>query len=135
MILSLVRAGGNAYNTHTEGGITMRKTLGQLAKYYKPYKGVFFTDLLFATVGAAVTLIIPLLVRYITNRVIYLPQEAAVSLLLKLAVVMLAMVAIEAVSNYYITYFGHMMGAKIERDMRDEIFGHYQKLSFTCTRN
>lgn len=135
MILSLVRAGGNAYNTHTEGGITMRKTLGQLAKYYKPYKGVFFTDLLFATVGAAVTLIIPLLVRYITNRVIYLPQEAAVSLILKLAVVMLAMVAIEAVSNYYITYFGHMMGAKIERDMRDEIFGHYQKLSFTFYDN
>ena len=48
---------------------------------------------------------------------------------------MLVMVAVEAVSNYYITYFGHMMGARIERDMRDEIFGHYQKLSFTFYDN
>ena len=118
-----------------EGGKTMRKTLGQLAKYYKPYRGVFFSDLFFATLGAAVTLIIPLLVRYITNTVIYLPQGEAVSLILKLAAVMLGMVAIEAVSNYYITYFGHMMGARIERDMRDEIFGHYQKLSFTFYDN
>ena len=114
----------------------MRKTLGQLAKYYKPYRGVFFADLFFATLGAAVTLIIPLLVRYITNTVIYLPQGEAVSLILKLAAVMLGMVAIEAVSNYYITYFGHMMGARIERDMRDEIFGHTRScpLPFTITR-
>lgn len=85
--------------------------------------------------GAAVTLVLPLLVRYITNTVIYLPGGEATRLILTLALVMLVMVAVEAVSNYYITYFGHMMGARIERDMRDEIFGHYQKLSFTFYDN
>lgn len=81
------------------------------------------------------TLVLPLLVRYITNTVIYLPGGEATRLILTLALVMLVMVAVEAVSNYYITYFGHMMGARIERDMRDEIFGHYQKLSFTFYDN
>ena len=113
----------------------MRKTLKQLAGYYKPYKRVFFCDLFFAMLGAAVTLVLPLLVRYITNTVIYLPGGEATRLILTLALVMLVMVAVEAVSNYYITYFGHMMGARIERDMRDEIFGHYQKLSFTFYDN
>lgn len=86
--------------------------------------------------GAAVTLVLPLLVRYI-NQYGDLPAGRGATRLIHDSGLWLrlVMVAVEAVSNYYITYFGHMMGARIERDMRDEIFGHYQKLSFTFYDN
>lgn len=102
----------------------------KMAGYYRPYIKIFLADMLFATLGAAVTLIIPLLVRYIIDHVVYLPLEESTPVIMKLALVMLVMVAVEFYSNYFITFYGHMMGAHIERDMRNEIFDHYQKLSF-----
>lgn len=113
----------------------MKKTLKKLAGYYKPYKGLFFSDLFFAVIGAGITLIIPLLVRYITSNVVYLPVEKAVSMVIKLGIFMIALVLLEAFCNFYIAYYGHRMGASIERDMRNEIFGHYQKLSFSFFNN
>lgn len=113
----------------------MRQKLKRLTSYYKPYKGLFFADLLFAVLGAAVTLVIPLLVRYITSQVTAIELSAAKDLILKLGTLMIIMVIIEAGCNYFITYFGHMMGVFIERDMRNEIFGHYQKLSFAFYDN
>lgn len=98
--------------------------------YYKPYKGLFFADMFFAILGAAITLIIPLIIRYITNDVIYRNGEEAFSVILKLGIVLIALVLLESFSNFFITYYGHMMGAKMEFDMRNEIFRHYQKLSF-----
>ncbi|QNM04350.1 ABC transporter ATP-binding protein [Qiania dongpingensis] len=99
--------------------------------YYKPYLGLFLSDMFFACLGAAITLVIPLIIRYITGTVIGFETDAAVSMIFRLAALMLVMVAIEFFCNFYIGYFGHMMGAKMERDMRHELFGHYQKLSFT----
>lgn len=113
----------------------MRGKLKNLAAYYKPYKVLFYSDLFFAIIGAAVTLVIPLLVRYITNSVIYLEANEAFRLIVKLGIFMIVLVLIEAFCNFYIAYYGHIMGAKIERDMRNEIFGHYQKLSFTFYDN
>lgn len=107
----------------------------RLLAYYKPYKGLFFTDMIFAILGAATTLAIPLIVRYITYDVIYRPGNEAFQLILKLGLVMVGLVALECFSNFYIAYFGHIMGAKIEHDMRNEIFEHYQKLSFTFYDN
>ncbi|HIZ22317.1 MAG TPA: ABC transporter ATP-binding protein/permease [Candidatus Blautia faecigallinarum] len=101
-----------------------------LAGYYKPYKGLFFADLFFAILGAAVTLVIPLLVRYIMNSVVDMPVDEAWGIILKIGAGMLLLVVVQFGSRYFITYFGHMMGAYIEHDMRNEIFGHYQKLSF-----
>ena len=101
-----------------------------LAGYYKPYKGLFFADLFFAILGAAVTLVIPLLVRYIMNVVVEMPADQARAMILKIGAGMVFLVVIQFGSRYFITYFGHMMGAYIEHDMRNEIFGHYQKLSF-----
>ena len=101
-----------------------------LAGYYKPYKGLFFADLFFAILGAAVTLVIPLLVRYIMNSVVDMPVDEAWGIILKIGAGMLLLVVLQFGSRYFITYFGHMMGAYIEHDMRNEIFGHYQKLSF-----
>lgn len=106
-----------------------------LAGYYKPYKGLFFADLFFAILGAAVTLVIPLLVRYIMNTVVYLSAEDAKELILKVGAGMLLLVLVQLGSRYFITYFGHMMGAYIEHDMRNEIFSHYQKLSFAFYDN
>ncbi len=114
---------------HKEGNIK------KLLSYYKDYKGLFISDMIFATIGSAVTLGIPLLVRYITGTVVKLPVGKATSMILKLGLVMVIMVLIEMGCNYYITYYGHMMGARMERDMRNEIYSHYQKLSFAFYDN
>ena len=103
--------------------------------YYKPYKGLLALDLLFATVGAGVTLVIPLIVRYITNQVIYEESAEAWHTIVGLSILMLGLLVLELVCNFYITYWGHMMGARMEYGMRNEIFEHYQKLSFTFYDN
>ena len=106
-----------------------------LARYYKPYQGLFFADLFFAFLGAAVTLVIPLLVRYIMNTVGEMPAQEAKTIILKIGIGMLALILVQLGSRYFITYYGHMMGAYIEHDMRNEIFSHYQKLSFAFYDN
>ena len=113
----------------------MDNKLKRLAAYYKPYMGLFWSDMFFAMLGAAVTLIIPLLVRYITGTVVERPIEESTKIIIKIGIIMIAMVALECFCNFYIAYFGHVMGAKIEHDMRNEIFGHYQKLSFAFYDN
>lgn len=106
-----------------------------LAGYYKPYKGLFLADLFFAILGAAVTLVIPLLVRYIMNTIGNMPVSEAKSAILTIGAGMLGLILVQLGSRYFITYYGHMMGAYIEHDMRNEIFSHYQKLSFTFYDN
>ena len=113
----------------------MEHKLKRLMGYYKPYKGLFFSDMFFAVLGAGVTLTIPLIVRYITANVIILPGNQAMDIIVKLGILMVALVAVECFCNFYIAYFGHIMGAKIEHDMRNEIFSHYQKLSFAFYDN
>ena len=98
--------------------------------YYKPYKGLFFADMFFAIMGAAVTLIIPLIIRYITSTVIFYEADEALKVIIKLALLMVGLVLLEAYCNFFIAYQGHIMGAKMEYDMRNEIFAHYQRLSF-----
>lgn len=107
----------------------------KLVRYYRPYLGLFLSDMFFAILGAGVTLVIPLIVRYITGTVVFLPAQEVLPAILKLAALMLALVLLECFCNFYIGYYGHIMGASIERDMRNEIFGHYQKLSFAFYDN
>ncbi len=113
----------------------MRKNLKRLFSYYKPYKFLFFGDLFFAMLGAAITLVIPLIVRYVTNEVIYFEGQKALQTIFALGGVMIALVLIEMGCNYFMTYYGHMMGARMEANMRKDIFEHYQKLSFTFFDN
>lgn len=113
----------------------MGKILKKLASYYKPYMPLFLADMFFAIVGAGVTLVIPLMVRYITNEALALDFEQALDKIMTLGAVMLILVAVECFCNYFITNFGHVMGAKIEYDMRAEIFAHYQRLSFSFFNN
>ncbi len=107
----------------------------RLIAYYRPYLKLFFSDMFFAILGAGVTLAIPLIVRYVTTSVVLLPGGEAMRIILRLGLLMAGLVALECFCNFYIAYFGHIMGAKIEHDMRNEIFGHYQKLSFAFYDN
>lgn len=113
----------------------MWEKLKKLFAYYKPYKLLFISDLFFAVLGAVVTLVIPLIVRYITNEVVYFEASSASRMILNLGAVLIALVLVEFGCNYYIAYFGHMMGARMEADMRSDIFGHYQKLTFAFFDN
>lgn len=92
-------------------------------------------DLFFATLGASVTLVMPLIVRYITGTVIYEESGAPWQTIVRLSVLMLVLLLVELGCNFYITYWGHLMGARMEYGMRNDIFGHYQKLAFTFYDN
>ena len=98
----------------------MWKNLKNLAGYYKPYLRVFLADMFFAMLVAAVALVLPLMIRYITYDVIHLEPEVAIPMVLKLGALMLILVLIEIYGNFFITYSGHVMGAKIEYDMRSK---------------
>ena len=108
-----------------------RSVLRRLAGYYRPYLKVFWTDMFFAFVSAVAALVIPLVVRYVTSTIVDMEAGRAQEMIIKLGLFMLALVLVQWYSNYYISNYGHVMGAKIEYDMRAQIFDHYQKMSFS----
>ena len=108
-----------------------RSVLRRLAGYYRPYLKVFWTDMFFAFVSAVAALVIPLVVRYVTSTIVDMEAGRAQEMIIKLGLFMLARVLVQWYSNYYISNYGHVMGAKIEYDMRAQIFDHYQKMSFS----
>ena len=103
--------------------------------YYKPDKKMSFSDLFFSFLGAIITLILPLIIRYITTNVIYKETSTAINIISILIIFMVGLIILEVYCNFFITYYGHIMGAKMEFDMRNEIFQHYQKLSFNFFNN
>lgn len=110
---------------------TKSDNLKRLIRYYGPYKGLFFSDMFFAVLGSVITLVIPLIVRYITSEVVGWAAPEALRTIVRLGIVMIVLVLLNWGCNFFIGYYGHIMGAKIEHDMRNEIFTHYQKLSFS----
>lgn len=113
----------------------MSSNLKRMISYYKPYKAVFLKDMFFAMLSALIALTIPLVVRYVTSTVIYMETDKAWNMILLIAVSMTILVLIQAYCNYYIANYGHVMGARMEYDMRRDIFAHYQKLSFSFYDN
>lgn len=113
----------------------MKERLKKLLSYYKPYRVLFYSDMFFAILGAVITLVIPLIVRYITNEVVYFDSHKAMQTILVLGATMIGLVLVEFGCNYFIAYYGHIMGAYMEADMRSDIFGHYQKLTFAFYDN
>lgn len=103
----------------------------KMLSYYRPFKGMLIADLTFALLSSLVALAIPLVVRYVTNTLIYLNTEDVMRQLVIILVILVVLLAINFGSKYYIGNYGHMMGAKIEYNMRSEIFEHLQKLSFS----
>ncbi len=108
----------------------MGQNLKKMISYYKPYRKVFWADMFFATLSAAIALALPLVTRYVTSTLIYQETAEILHQIKIIAVVLLAMVAVDCYSKFFISNYGHVMGAKIEYDMRAEIFAHLQKLSF-----
>ncbi len=99
--------------------------------YYKKYLSAFLWDMFFSMLGAAIMLIIPLIVRHITYNVIYYEVSLARREILRLGLLCLVLIAAEYLCNFWTTYYGHRMGSRMEYDLRAELFAHYQKLSFS----
>ena len=109
----------------------MKVNLKKMISYYKPYKRVFFADTLFAIIASIVALIIPLVVRYITSTVVHMNPQQAFKQIMYIAIAVFVLIIIQIYCNYFISNYGHVMGAKIEYDMRAEIFAHFQKMPFS----
>lgn len=120
----------NISNTMVLGGIYLNK-IKRFIKYYIPYKWMFAMDMFFAFTAAGIDLLFPVLVRDLLNKVQNPDTGMAVEGVLKIGAFMLALYIIQYLSNYYVTAWGHIMGARMEYDMRNDIFTHLQKLSFT----
>lgn len=107
------------------------QTLKKFIKYYKPYKAVFFIDLLCATIISAIDLAFPQLLRTLTKTIFAGAPGKIISALIPITIGLLVAYIIQTACRYYVTYAGHMMGARMERDMRKELFDQYEKLSFS----
>lgn len=114
---------------------SMQQNLKKMIFYYIPYMRTFLTDMFFATLSAGIALTIPLIIRYVTSTLIYMESTQITRQVMFIAVLLLLLVVIDCYSKYYISNQGHVMGARIEYDMRAEIFDHLQKLSFSFYDN
>ena len=106
-------------------------TLKKFIQYYAPYKGVFFLDLICAAVISLADLAFPQILRTLTKTLFTESSDAILRALIPITLVLFVMYVIQAGCKYYVSYQGHMMGAHMERDMRQQLFDHYEKLSFS----
>ncbi len=106
-------------------------TIRKFIDYYAPYKAVFFIDLICAAFISIVDLAYPQILRTMTNTLFTRDSGTILGTLPWIALGLLAMYIIQSLCKYYVSYQGHMMGANMERDMRQQLFDHYEKLSFS----
>lgn len=106
-------------------------TLKKFISYYRPYRAVFYFDLFCAAVISVVDLAYPQLLRSLTKTLFTGNKSAILGALPWLFLILLMMYTIQSLCKYYVTCQGHIMGAKMERDMRKQLFEHYEKLSFS----
>ncbi len=109
----------------------MKRNLKKMLGYYKPYLRLFWADMFFAALSALVALTIPLIVRYVTSILIYMESDEILHQIIYIGIFLIILLFIDLYSRYFIGNYGHVMGAKMEYDMRAEIFAHMQKLSFS----
>ena len=103
--------------------------------YYKKYKWILFLDLFCASLTTVCELVLPLIVREITGVATESPHALTVELILRCGLLYIALRIIDTCANFYMASVGHIMGTKIETDMRRDLFGHLQKLSFSYYDN
>lgn len=106
-------------------------TLRKFISYYAPYKTVFFIDLICAAFISLADLAYPQILRTMTNTLFTKDSVSILNALPILAIGLLIMYIIQSLCKYYVSYQGHMMGAHMKRDMRQQLFDHYEKLSFS----
>lgn len=111
-------------------------TLKRFIDYYKPYKSMFFMDMFCALTLSMIDLIFPLIVRYLLND-IYVNKSSSkiIHFIVLIGIGLLIMYIIRYFCQYYISSWGHIMGARMEADMREDIFLHLQKQSFSYYDN
>lgn len=100
--------------------------------YYKPHLGLFFVDMFFSFLMSAFDLIFPIYSRHMINEVI---PNGQMGLLLKWSIFMAIIFILRYFSNYIVAYWGHVLGVRIEHDMRQDVFSHLQTLSFSYFDN
>lgn len=108
----------------------MSTRLTKFFSYYKPYKGLFLTDMLCAFIVSGILLLLPLCTRYITKKLLEGDVSDALPQIFMMGAVMVGLVVLHTICNTFVDYQGHMMGALMESDMRRDLFEQYQKLSF-----
>ena len=91
---------------------------------------LFFADIVCAMIVAAILLLLPLCARYVTTALLASSTSHALDSIYRMGALMVVLVAVHTLCNMFIDFQGHMMGAKMESDMRSELFEHLQKLSF-----
>ena len=106
-------------------------TIRRFIDYYAPYKAVFFIDLICAAAISIIDLAYPQILRTMTNTLFTRDSQAILSVLPLIAAGLFVMYIVQSLCKYYVSYQGHMMGANMERDMRQQLFDHYEKLSFS----
>jgi len=110
-------------------------TFLSFTKYFKPYVAVIILDLLCASLSTVCELVLPMIVRYITNTALSGTTELLVSTVLRMGALYLFLRLVDTAANYYMAYNGHIMGARIETDMRRDMFSHLMKLSYSYYDN
>ncbi len=98
--------------------------------YFKPYMHILLFDLFCASLTSVCDLVLPLIVRFITNTITTSPSDLTVELIVRLTLLYIALRIIDVSANYYMQNRGHIMGARIEKDMRKDLFGKFQELSY-----
>ena len=111
------------------------KLIKRFVPYYKPYVGIMILDLFCAALTTVCELVLPLIVREITNRATNEIEKLTIGFVLFVGAGYLILRLIDTAANYYMATFGHIMGTKIETDMRRDMFSHLQRQSFSFYDN
>ena len=106
-------------------------TFKKFIQYYKPYKGVFFLDMFCALIVSAIDLAFPQILSWMTKDLFMRGAETILQALPFIGIGLLLMYLVRYAGRFYITYQGHVMGARMESNMREDLFEQYQRLSFS----
>ena len=112
-----------------------KELIKRFLPYYGRHKGVMVTDLFCASLTTLCELVLPMILRQITNTGLYHMADLTVAFVGKMALLYLVLRVIDCMANYYMADMGHVMGAKIETDMRKDAYSHLQKLSDSYYNN
>lgn len=106
-------------------------TMKRFIRYYRPYQAVLYLDLLCAAVISVVDLLYPQILRALTRTLFVKDSTVILKALFPIGLGLFIMYTVQSLCKYFVSYQGHMMGAHMERDMRQQLFDHYEKLSFS----
>lgn len=118
----------NSYKEAKKESSLKKTRVKKFLSYYKPYLGWLTADILCASISAIIALVLPLLIRYITKDILEDGMANALTEIYRVGALLLILVIFQIVCLYFVGYYGHVMGGMMERDLRNELFAHYQKL-------